>query len=104
MPLSERRTSSIPANYRSSGSSQKVSLQHCHLGTALHIVICVAATQRNLSPEDTDLIELTLTTICALDKLLHLLRDRSDNLDLLGIRLIWEELRAAAWTERRNII
>ncbi|KAJ3543599.1 hypothetical protein NM688_g5836 [Phlebia brevispora] len=63
-----------------------------------------AATQRNLSPADTDLIELTLTTICGLDKLLHLLRDRSDNLELLGIRLIWEERRIAAWRELRSIL
>ncbi|RXW21160.1 hypothetical protein EST38_g4694 [Candolleomyces aberdarensis] len=63
-----------------------------------------AATQRNLSPEDTDLIELTLTTIYALDKLLHLLRDRSDNLDLLGIRLDWEENRSASWKERRRLL
>ncbi|KAJ7591336.1 hypothetical protein C8J56DRAFT_1047538 [Mycena floridula] len=63
-----------------------------------------AATQRNLSPEDTDLIELTLTTIYELDKLLHLLRDRSENLDLLGIRLGWEEHRSASWKERREIV
>lgn len=63
-----------------------------------------AATQRNLSPQDTDLIELTLTTIYALDKLLHLLRDRSDSLDLLGVRLTWEEHRSASWKERRQII
>lgn len=63
-----------------------------------------AAAQRNLSPEDTDLIELTLTTIYELDKLLHLLRDRSDNLDLLGIRLTWEERRSAAWAELRSVL
>ncbi|KAF5369942.1 hypothetical protein D9758_001296 [Tetrapyrgos nigripes] len=63
-----------------------------------------AATQRNLSPEDTDLIELTLTTIYDLDKLLHLLRDRSENLDLLGVRLTWEEHRKACWVDRRKII
>ena len=57
-----------------------------------------------MSPEDTDLIELTLTTIYELDKLLHLLRDRSENLDLLGVRLTWEEHRIAAWADRRNII
>ncbi|KAK0206318.1 hypothetical protein DFS33DRAFT_578831 [Desarmillaria ectypa] len=62
-----------------------------------------AATQRNLSPEDTDLIELTLTTIYELDKLLHLLRDRSENLDLLGVRISWEENRVAAWVERARI-
>ncbi|KAJ7774264.1 hypothetical protein DFH07DRAFT_800826 [Mycena maculata] len=63
-----------------------------------------AATQRNLSPADTDLIELTLTTIYELDKLLHLLRDRSENLELLGVRLSWEEFRTAAWIDRRSII
>ncbi|KAJ4472220.1 hypothetical protein J3R30DRAFT_3298867 [Lentinula aciculospora] len=63
-----------------------------------------AATQRNLSPEDTDLIELTLTTIYALDKLLHLLRDRSETLDLLGVRLSWEEHRISSWIDRRKII
>ncbi|KAG1753785.1 uncharacterized protein EDB91DRAFT_1099814 [Suillus paluster] len=63
-----------------------------------------AATQRHLSPEDTDVIELTLTTIFELDKLLHLLRDRSENLDLLGVRLTWEEQRRAAWSDRRKIL
>lgn len=50
------------------------------------------------------MIELTLTTIYDLDKLLHLLRDRSENLELLGVRLTWEEQRAAAWADRRSII
>ncbi|KAJ7228915.1 hypothetical protein GGX14DRAFT_615808, partial [Mycena pura] len=63
-----------------------------------------AATQRNLSPADTDLIELTLTTIYDLDKLLHLLRDRSENFELLGYRISWEEFRTAAWIDRRTII
>ncbi|TFY80275.1 hypothetical protein EWM64_g3731 [Hericium alpestre] len=63
-----------------------------------------ATAKRNLSPEDTDLIELTLTTIYEFDKLLHLLRDRSENLDLLGIRLTWEEQRATAWVERRKLL
>ncbi|KAI0676820.1 hypothetical protein C8Q78DRAFT_47766 [Trametes maxima] len=63
-----------------------------------------AAAQRNLSPADTDLIEITLTTIYALDKLLHLLRDRSDNLELLKVRLTWEERRIAAWAELRKLL
>ncbi|KAI0751307.1 hypothetical protein C8Q80DRAFT_1099389 [Daedaleopsis nitida] len=63
-----------------------------------------AAAQRNLSPADTDLIEITLTTIYALDKLLHLLRDRSDNLDLLGVRITWEERRIAAWNDLRKLL
>ncbi|RDB23195.1 hypothetical protein Hypma_009619 [Hypsizygus marmoreus] len=63
-----------------------------------------AATQRNLSPADTDVIELTLTTIYELDKLLHLLRDRSELLELLSVRLTWEESRIAAWVDRRKIL
>ncbi|KAI0366385.1 hypothetical protein BV20DRAFT_652811 [Pilatotrama ljubarskyi] len=63
-----------------------------------------AAAQRNLSPADTDLIEITLTTIYALDRLLHLLRDRSDNLELLSIRLKWEERRIAAWVELHKLL
>ena len=85
-------------------------------GTALslliqYIYICLdiiyfraAATQRNLSPQDTDVIELTLTTIYELDKLLHLLRDRSEHLEMLSIRLTWEEYRQTGWKERRQII
>ncbi|KAI0248689.1 hypothetical protein BJV78DRAFT_1233619 [Lactifluus subvellereus] len=63
-----------------------------------------AASKRNLSPQDTDVIELTLTTIYEFDKLLHLLRDRSETLDLLGVRLTWEEHRCAAWTDRRQLL
>lgn len=63
-----------------------------------------AATHRNLSPADTDVIELTLTTIYALDKLLQLLRDRSEALELLGTRIEWEEHRSAGWIERRQIL
>ncbi|KZT13142.1 uncharacterized protein LAESUDRAFT_30786 [Laetiporus sulphureus 93-53] len=63
-----------------------------------------AAAQRNLSPADTDLIELTLTTIYRLDRLLHLLTDRAANLQMLDIRLTWEDRRAAAWTEYHNLL
>ncbi|KAI0035685.1 hypothetical protein K488DRAFT_23218, partial [Vararia minispora EC-137] len=63
-----------------------------------------AASKRNLSPQDTDLIELTLTTILEFDKLLHLLRDRSEHLDMLNVRLTWEEHRNAAWSDRSRIL
>ncbi|KAG8733220.1 hypothetical protein FRC11_007790, partial [Ceratobasidium sp. 423] len=63
-----------------------------------------AATQRNLSREDTDLIEVTLTTLLALDRLLHLLRGRSENLELMSIRLTWEEQRLLAWNEHQSIL
>ena len=48
------------------------------------------------------MIEITLTTIYALDKLFHLLRDRTENLELLGTRITWEERRISAWRELRN--
>lgn len=38
------------------------------------------------------------------DKLLRLLRDRSDNFELLGIRLTWEEHRVGAWRELRSTL
>lgn len=40
-----------------------------------------------LSPRDTDLIEITLTTLFSVDKLLHLLRHRRRALTLLRHRL-----------------
>lgn len=40
-----------------------------------------------LSPRDTDLIEITLTTLFAVDRLLHLLRQRRKALTLLSYRL-----------------
>ncbi|PCH41615.1 hypothetical protein WOLCODRAFT_71007 [Wolfiporia cocos MD-104 SS10] len=64
----------------------------------------LAALKRHLTTEDTNLIELTLHTITALDKLLHLLRDRADSLDLLKIRLTWEERRTAAWKDLRQLL
>ncbi|KAM6495594.1 hypothetical protein JOM56_008300 [Amanita muscaria] len=63
-----------------------------------------AATQRNLSPEDTDLIELALTTIYELDRLLHLSRGRAENLELLGLRLTWEENRITGWIGFRKLM
>ncbi|BGP49079.1 hypothetical protein JCM10450v2_004958 [Rhodotorula kratochvilovae] len=57
-----------------------------------------------LSPRDTDLIEITLTTLFAVDRLLHLLRQRRKALTLLGYRLQWEDAVAAAWTAHRQIL
>ena len=68
------------------------------------IAALLAAAQRNLSPADTDLIEVALTTIYALDKLLHLLRDRTESLDLLSVRLTWEERRIGAWLELGSLL
>lgn len=101
--LRKRRKFSTVVNCRPSRNSQRV---RCPFIPAKNSnrTVSEAATQRNLSPADTDLIELTLTTIYELDKLLHLLRDRSDNLELMSIRLSWEEFRTAAWIDRRTIL
>ncbi|KAG8903372.1 hypothetical protein FRB99_003394 [Tulasnella sp. 403] len=63
-----------------------------------------AKSKQNLTPEDTDLIELTLETLFSLDKLIHLLRMRRDTLEQMDLRLLWEELRVGAWRERQSII
>lgn len=58
---------------------------------------------RSLSRQDTDLIELALETIFEFDKLIHLLRDRAENLDLLGTRLVWEDRRSGAWASLSSL-
>ncbi|KAG8984242.1 hypothetical protein FRB94_000343 [Tulasnella sp. JGI-2019a] len=63
-----------------------------------------AKSEQSLSPEDTDLIELTLETLFALDKLIHLLRVRADNLEQIDLRLKWEDLRVGAWRERKALL
>ncbi|KAG8846350.1 hypothetical protein FRB96_002020 [Tulasnella sp. 330] len=63
-----------------------------------------AKSEQSLSPEDTDLIELTLETLFALDKLIHLLRVRADNLEQVDLRLKWEELRVGAWRDRKALL
>ncbi|GAA5968229.1 hypothetical protein JCM8115_006163 [Rhodotorula mucilaginosa] len=57
-----------------------------------------------LSPRDTDLIEITLTTLFSVDKLLHLLRHRRRALTLLRHRLQWEETTETAWERYRAIV
>ncbi|GAA5907905.1 hypothetical protein JCM6882_001522 [Rhodosporidiobolus microsporus] len=57
-----------------------------------------------LSPKDTDLIEITLTTLFAVDKLLHLLRNRRKALSLLGYRLQWEDALATGWQSHHHLI
>jgi hypothetical protein len=50
------------------------------------------------------LIEVTLNSLFALDKLLHLLRARGDTLELLSLRIAWEEQRILAWRDRRKLL
>lgn len=60
--------------------------------------------ESNLSTEDTDLVELTLTTLLALEKLNAHLRRRSDRIEALRLRLLWEDQRMEAWKERQEIL
>lgn len=53
--------------------------------------LCARAPDKSkhaLSPRDTDLIEITLTTLFSVDKLLHVLRHRRRALTLLRHRLL----------------
>lgn len=58
-----------------------------------------AASQKSLSREDTDLLDITLSALFLLDTLLHLLRDRADTLDLLTLRLDWDSRRWSIATD-----
>ncbi|UZJ55004.1 hypothetical protein CBS101457_004324 [Exobasidium rhododendri] len=60
--------------------------------------VAKAASERDMSPQDTDLIEITMQTLLALDALLRLLKSRREALDLLERRLRWEQKRKDCWT------
>ncbi|SAM04630.1 hypothetical protein [Absidia glauca] len=49
-----------------------------------------SAKEKDLSPADTTTIEITFTTLMALDRLLHLLRKHSHTLQVLTLRVFWE--------------
>lgn len=51
---------------------------------------------KDLSPADTTTIEITLTTLTTLDKLIHSLRRKSYDLQVLTQRVLWEEEYAKA--------
>ena len=80
-----------------------IAFSHC-LRLTLDDPRILAKSEQNLSPQDTDLIEVTLTTLLAVDRLLHLLRSRSETLDLLGLRLHWEDQRITAWDARSQLL
>ncbi|KAG2179022.1 hypothetical protein INT43_001871 [Umbelopsis isabellina] len=56
---------------------------------------------KDLSPADTTTIEITLTTLMTLDRLMHLLRQKTHTLQVLSIRVLWEAEYATAtkWVE-----
>ncbi|SPO19901.1 uncharacterized protein UTRI_00300_B [Ustilago trichophora] len=69
--------------------------------------VAKAISKRHLSGSDTDLLELALETVYALDKLLRLLRDRRTEHDLTMLRLQWENMVCSSWQDvvilRRDI-
>ncbi|KAG9030491.1 hypothetical protein FRB95_003886 [Tulasnella sp. JGI-2019a] len=60
--------------------------------------------RQNLSSDDTDLVELTLNTLLALEKLTSLIRIRADRLEALRLRLQWEDQRLEAWAHRQSLL
>jgi hypothetical protein len=59
---------------------------------------------KDLSPADTTTIEITLTTLMTLDKLIHLLRKKSYDLQVLTQRVLWEEeyVKTMAWLKETD--
>lgn len=70
-------------------------------------MVAKAVSKRHLSGPDTDLLELALETVYALDKLLRLLRERRTEHDLTELRLQWEATVCSSWEDvavlRRDI-
>ncbi|KAJ9476929.1 GAR domain-containing protein [Pseudozyma hubeiensis] len=61
--------------------------------------VAKAVSKRHLSGPDTDLLELALETVFALDKLLRLLRERRHEHELTDLRLQWERTVCSAWAD-----
>ncbi|KAI8642966.1 hypothetical protein BD408DRAFT_431875 [Parasitella parasitica] len=59
---------------------------------------------KDLSPADTTTIEITLTTLMTLDKLIHSLRKKSYDLQVLTERVLWEEeyAKSMAWLKETD--
>lgn len=64
----------------------------------------VAASQKSLSPQDTDLIEITLKVLFSVDKLLHLLRLRGKALHLLRLKSKWTDLTRKVESDLNSIL
>ncbi|KAK4051425.1 hypothetical protein OIV83_002909 [Microbotryomycetes sp. JL201] len=62
------------------------------------------ASKQNMSERDADLVEITLVTLRAIDRLMHFLQDRRRSLEQLQSRIEWERLVMMAWKERRDLL
>ncbi|KAI8340078.1 hypothetical protein BC941DRAFT_419325 [Chlamydoabsidia padenii] len=66
--------------------------------------LTVATTkEKDLSPADTTTIEITFTTLMTLDRLIHLLNRRSYHLQVLTLRVFWENefLKTINWVNTK---
>ncbi|KAG1473919.1 hypothetical protein G6F56_000669 [Rhizopus delemar] len=66
-------------------------------------VKALTGNNKDLSPADTTTIEITFTTLMTLDRLMHLLRRRSYELQILTLRMEWEQEYegAVGWVRTR---
>ncbi|OBZ91436.1 hypothetical protein A0J61_00500 [Choanephora cucurbitarum] len=69
-----------------------------------HVRLLTVSAEHHLSPADASTIEITLTTLNILNRLMSLLRTRSKIIDTLRIRILWESMLEAAtfWIEQKN--
>ena len=58
-----------------------------------------AASSKTMTQRDTDIVELALSALTVLDKGRHLIRQRSKMLDLVALRMKWEEQKATVTKE-----
>ncbi|SCZ89466.1 BZ3500_MvSof-1268-A1-R1_Chr9g10419 [Microbotryum saponariae] len=80
-------------------------VQQYDMGDLAHLKrLAKEASQKAMSPKDTDLLEITLTTLFAVDKLLSLLKNRRKALTLLDHRLQWEFQVQQCWQSHRAIL
>ncbi|KAI8061949.1 hypothetical protein BDF21DRAFT_132686 [Thamnidium elegans] len=69
-----------------------------------HVKSLTHASERNISPADASTIEITLTTLNILNRLMKALENRSRLVDTLRVRIQWEDLlaKAVAWCEAKD--
>ncbi|CAO3595606.1 unnamed protein product [Absidia cylindrospora] len=71
------------------------------LRTHVKDLTVVGTKEKDLSPADTTTIEITFTTLMKLDRLMHLLNRRSYDLQVLTLRVFWENefVKTEAWVQ-----
>ncbi|KAI8969351.1 hypothetical protein BDF20DRAFT_894638 [Mycotypha africana] len=73
-----------------------------HVKQLTHIEQQQSQNQKDLSPADTTTIEITLTTLTTLDRLMYLLRRQEYELQLFTLRQAWEQIYPASmeWVQQ----